>query len=159
MATTLKTLVLKTATVKSVKLGTPADRIGLGRMAVAMYPADVLSSGQFPMPPRPDSNSNPDGHRQALSADLMREHRAEMAASEPPASLAGRDVPGSSAHRWPASFTQTCVKPTKRSMSRVSFPAVSCVCERIGDCQSPDRRDDRQTASMRETNPTAAAAI
>lgn len=151
MATTLKTLVLKTATVTSVKLGTPADRIGLGRKAVATYPAVVLSPGHLPMPERP---SNPDGHWQALSAHSMR-----MATAMPPASSAGRAGSGSSARQRPQSFPQTCVKPTKRPTSRVSFPAVSCVRERIGDCQSSDRRNDRDAAKTRETTPTLAAAI
>ena len=50
---TLKTYVLKTATVTSVKLITPADRIGLG-LGVAAYPTDNLSPGQFPMPHNPE---------------------------------------------------------------------------------------------------------
>ncbi len=149
MATTLKTLVLKTATVRSAKLSTPADRIGLGLVVVAEYPVDVMS-------PRP---SNADGHRHEPSLRSMREHRPEMATSEPPASLAGRDCSGTSAHRWPQSFTQQCVKPTKRPRSRVCSPAISCLSERIDDCQSSDRRDRSRIASMRETNPTAAAAI
>jgi len=140
MATTLKTLVLKTATVASVKLAAPADRIGLGRV-VATYPAEVLSQGQFPLPPR-------SGHRPP-NTNAMRMHREEPATRIPD----GRE-PGSSAHRWPESFSKT----TKRPLSRASFPAVSCVSERIGDCQSSDRRDDRTTASTREATPIAAAA-
>jgi hypothetical protein len=141
MATTLKTLVLKTATVASVKLASPADRIGLGRV-VATYPAEVLSQGQFPLPPR-------SGHLPP-NTNAMRMHREEPATRIPD----GRDVPGSSAHRWLPSFSKTA----KRPLSRASFPAVSCVSERIGDCQSSDRRDDRTTASTRETTPIAAAA-
>ena len=132
MATTLKTLVLKTAMVHGVKLSIPADRIGLGRV-VATYPAGVLSAGQFPLPPR-------SGHR-SPNTGAMRMHREEPATREP----CGRDVPGSSAHRWPASFAQQCAKPTL-PLSRASFLAASC-------------RDDSETASTRETTPTAAAAI
>lgn len=145
MTTTLKTLVLKTATVTSVKLAAPADRIGLGRV-VAHNSADVQSPGQIPMPPC-------SGHRPSNS-NAMR-----MLGGEQMTRLPGeRERSGSSAHRWPESFPQYCEKPTKRPRSRASFPAVSCVSERIGDCQSSDRRGDRRTASTRETTPTAAAA-
>jgi hypothetical protein len=124
MATTLKTLVLKTATVTSVKLAAPADRIGLGR-SVVQYPANVLSPGHS-MPPRADSDSN-----------------------------RGRDVPGTTAHRWPGSFSS--LKPS-RSESRVRFPAVFVDCVRIRDLQSLDSRAEGQAASTREAPPTAAAA-
>lgn len=138
MATTLKTLVLKTATVTSVKLGTPADRIGLGRV-VATYPADVQFRGQLSLPPR-------SGHRPPNS-NAMRMHREE------PATRSEREIPGSSARRWPAS-----IFGSKRPESRGGFPAVSSPSARIGDCQSSDRRDDRTTATTRETASAAAAA-
>jgi hypothetical protein len=177
MTTILKNLVTKTAMANSVKLSAPADRIGLGLVAVATYPAEVLSSGQFPLPPSPDSEPNPGGSRQELSAELMREHQPAMATARPPVGSTGRSVPGSSAHRWPRSFMQPlalrgCAQATKRqpatgrltslptaAMSRMSFPAAAIVRERIGDCQSPDRRDDRRAAMSWETTPTAAAAI
>jgi hypothetical protein len=142
MATTLKTLVLKTATVKSVKLGTPADRIGLG-LAVAAYPADVQFRGQFPLPPC-------SGHRPPNS-NAMRMHREEPAER----GCTGRDVLGSSARRWPASVS----KPTSRPMSRVSFPVATSLRQRIDDCQSFDRGDDGRAASTRETTPAAATAL
>jgi hypothetical protein len=137
MATTLKTLVLKTATVTSVKLGAPADRIGLGRV-VATYPADVQFRGQLSLPPR-------SGHRPPIS-NAMRMHREE------PATRSEREFPGSSARCWPVSIA------SKRPSSRGGFPAVSSSSERIGDCQSSDRRDDRETATTRETASAAAAA-
>ena len=166
MVTTLKNLVTKTATVRSAKLPTPADRIGLG-LVVATYPASVLSPGQFPTPQRLDSESNPGGLRQELSAESMREHGPAMATARPPAGSAGRDCSGSSAHRWPRSFTaikrQAAIgrlaSLSAAAMSRASFPAAAIVRERIGDCQSPDRRDDRRAAMPGETIPTAAAAI
>jgi len=142
MATTLKTLVLKTATVTSVKLGTPAERIGLGRV-VATYPADVQFPGQLSLPPC-------SGH-QPPNSNAMRMHREE------PATRSECAIPGSSARRWPASISQKCV--SKRPTSRGGFPAVSSPSERIGDCQSSDRRDDRSTASVRKATPAAAAAI
>ena len=159
MIANLKNLVTKTATVRSAKLPTPADRIGLG-LAVATYPASVLSQ-------RLDSDSNPGGFRQELSAESMREHHPAMATARPPAGPAGRDCSGSSAHRWPRSFTATkrqaaigrLTSLSAAAMSRMSFPATAIVRERIGDCQSPDRHDDRRVAMPGETIPTAAAAI
>jgi hypothetical protein len=162
MATTLKNLVQKTVKANSVKLAAPADRIGQGLVAVATYPAEVLSPGHVPVPHCPDSDSNPGGP-QALSAELMREHQAAMATGEPPAGPAGRPVPGSSAVRWPWSFTgllkTRSARTTKRPMSRASFPVASSVCERIGDCQSSDRRNDKRAAMSWEASSNAAAAI
>jgi len=163
MATILKNLVLKTATANSVKLLAPADRIGQGLMAVATYPAEVLSPGQFSLPHCPDSEANPGGVRQELSAELMRVHQPAMATAELPAGPAGRPVPGSSAARWPWSFTGL-LKPrssraTKRQTSRVCLPKPLRACERIGDCQSSDRRNDRRAAHSGETRSNAAAAI
>ncbi len=88
MATTLKTLVLKTVTVGSVKLTAPADRIGLGLVAVATYPADVLSPWQFPLPHSPRSEANP-GCRQERSATHRRQSMRAMASAEAPAGPAG----------------------------------------------------------------------
>lgn len=182
MVTTLKTLVLRTATVSSVKLTTPADRIGSGLVAVAAYPTEVLSPGRFPAPHRPGSEPNPGGPRQELSAARMPVHPRAMATAEPPAGPAGRPVPGSSAHRRPWSFTQPllsrwCRVATKRPAatgrvtpaglpagtttsaavrSRASFPAAASVRDRIGDCQSPDRTDDRR-AARREATPMPVA--
>jgi hypothetical protein len=163
MATTLKNLVLKTAMANSVKLLAPADRIGQGLVSVAADPAEVLSSGQFPLPYCPDSEANPGGVRQELSAEPMREHRPAMATAELPAGPAGRPVPGSSAHCWPWSFTELLkaksARTAKRPTSRVSFPAALGERERIDDCQSSDRRDDRQAAMSGEADSNAAAAI
>lgn len=181
MAMTLKTLVQKTATVFGVKPTTPADRIGLGLVAVATYPAEVLSPGQFPLPHSPGSEANP-GCRQELSAAHRQMSMRAMATAEPPVGPTGRPVPGSSAHRRPWSFTQPLLSrwcrvaakrpaatdrvttvglPTTATTSaavrgRASFPAAALVQHRIGDCQSPDRADDRR-AARREATPTAVA--
>lgn len=177
MAATLKTLMPKTATVASVKLTAPADRIGRGLVAVATYPAEVLSPGRFPSPHCPGSEPNPGGCRQELSAVGMRQHPRAMATAEPPVGPTGRSVPGSSAHRRSWSFSQPlsvrwCRVATKRpaatgrvttvtmptaARSRGSFPAALSACDRIGDCQSPDRRDDRPAASTVEATPMAVA--
>jgi len=141
MATFLRNLVSKTATVNSVKLLTPADRIGTG--FVVANPAEHLSYGQF-MPAR---SVNTGGVWQALSAELMREHQA-MATAEPPAGPAGR-FPRSSAPCW-------FKRPT---VSRASFPADASFRDRIGDCQSPERREDDRAAMSWEANLTTAAAI
>lgn len=155
--TTLKTLVLKTVTVSSVKLTTPADRIGLGfgDDLVAVYPADVLSPGQFPLPHNPGLETGL-GNRQDPSAMRLHPQAQAMATAEPPAGRVGSSsVPGSSA---------------QRGASRASFPAVFGVHNRFGgDCQSPDRRDDRKPACawrsssefrrLRETTPATAAGL
>lgn len=147
MITTLVNRVTKTAMANSVKLSAPATRIGRGLVAAA-YPAEVLFLGQFPLPHCPGSESNRGGLRQVLSAWRMCKHSRAMAA-KPPVGSAEHPVPGSSA----------CRRPARVGSSRASFPAARSVCERIGDCQSPDRRDDRWTAMSGETTPLAAAAI
>src|SRR5438046_3142242 len=95
---TLKTRVLKTATVTGVKPTTPADRIGLG-LGVAAYPTDNLSPGQFPMPHNPEPEQV--RSREELSAMQMRE---QMRAGGDSATTAGRpgcpSAPGVSASRF-----------------------------------------------------------
>jgi len=184
-AKTLKTLVQKTVTVGSVKLPTPADRIGQGLVDVATNPAEVLSSGQFPLPHNPGSEPNP-GSRPASSASSMRKYRGQVAPPVPPAGPAGCLFPGSSAHRRPSSLTTHFSEKwqglaTKRPAAttrtvtatgitatastatmdadqcRASFPAIPSLQSRLGsDCQSPDRRDDFRTANT-EATLTAAA--
>ncbi|MDB5306606.1 MAG: hypothetical protein JWO38_808 [Gemmataceae bacterium] len=185
MATTLKTLVLKTVTAGSVKLTAPADRIGQGLAVDVAYPAEVLSQGQFPLPHNPGSEPNP-GSRTELSAPQLREQMRVVAPTVAPAGPAGCPAPGSSAHRRPSSFTHhlsarwhrvaakrpaaagrtttatgipaaATVVTTDAVQSRASFPAALFGVDRFGsDCQSPDRRDDRWPATW-ETTPTAAA--
>jgi len=148
---TLKTLVLKTVTVGSAKLPTPADRIGLGFTVVATYPAEVLSSGQFPLPHNPEPEQNL-GSRQELSAMQMHEQMQVVATAAAPAGSAGcLPNPGSSAVRssWsrsPQSFTGW--RLTTKQVGRASFHAGAGLLPRLGrDCQSPSRRDDRQPPS------------
>lgn len=169
MATTLKTLVLKTATATGVKPAAPADRIGLGLVAVATYPADGLS-------PSPGSEPNP-GRRQPLSAAHRQPSMRAMATADAPAGPAGRSVPGSPAHRRPSSATLRLSSrwqqvATKRPADagrvalattpaavrrRARVPAAASLRTRFGsDCQSPDRVDDRRFATT-DTRPTAAA--
>ena len=168
---TLKTLVLKTVTVSSVKLTTPADRIGLGALVVAAYPAEVLSQGQFPLPPNPEPAPNL-GSRQELHAmqTHMPMHAGATAAT--PAGRAGLLNPGSSACRRHRSFTTTKrataagrlaistglttgsvsgLLPATKGRAR-AHDADHCLPGRIGsDCQSPDRRDDRWSADDRRS--------
>jgi len=162
---TLKTVVLKTVSVGSVKLPTPADRIGLGVAAVATYPADVLSPGQFPLPPNPAPETE-SGLRQALPATHSRERMRAMASAAVPAGSAGVHVPGSAArrpwslHRHPISGWQATTKRAAGTgrlgatsavvcpagASRDRFPGSVSPNTRLGrDCQSPDRGDDRRT--------------
>jgi hypothetical protein len=82
---TLKTLVLKTATVTGVKLVTPADRIGLGFGTVlASYPTDNLSPGLLPMPHNPE----PEQVRSRQELSVMQMHKHLQAAESTVASLA-----------------------------------------------------------------------
>jgi hypothetical protein len=172
-STTLKTLVLKTATVGSVKLLTPADRIGLGLATVVAtnYPAEHLSPGQFPLPhhPEPEPGS---GSRQASSVVQGSQSPEAMAVpAVPPASSAGCPVPGSSVRCGPWSFTwlpafgwrvtanraaaggrrstdaMSGMRTPADGASRASTHADDRLCRRNGrDCQSPDRHEDEKPA-------------
>jgi hypothetical protein len=166
---TLKTLVLKTATVTGVKLVTPADRIGqgLGRAAYAM---DNLSQGQFPMPHSPEPN--PVRSREELSAMRMRMHSHASGDPVPPASSAGC-FPGVSASRFASPSappftgwqrtTRTAAAGRTREVCRVAAPGLADSqrelrhTSRLGsDCQSPDRSSDKRNA-LKEVRPASAA--
>lgn len=149
--TTLKTLVLKTATVGSVKLATPADRIGLGLAMVATHSADVLSRGQFPLPSNPVPNVG-SGERQVPSVEQLPQQMPAMATAEPPAGPAGcLSAPGSTAFRRPWSFAARPFagwrSSTKRTGRTSSHPRAGLLSRFERDCQSHDRRDDRSAAS------------
>jgi hypothetical protein len=168
---TLKTCVLKTATVTSVKLITPADRIGLG-LGVATYPTDNLSPGQFPMPHNPEPEQV--RSREELSATRMQRHSRAGDDAVPPTGSAGcPSDPGVSASR----FAPTRVPPftawrgTTRTAAagrtrEVRLPAAPGLADlprdlrhddRLGsDCQSPDRLSDKRNAT-REVCPAATA--
>src|SRR5262245_19938511 len=180
---TLKTLVLKTATVTGVKLGTPADRIGLGLGVATAYPTDNLSPGHVPVPHNPEPEQV--RSRQALSA--MRPRMQTQAGNEavPPASSAGcPSAPGLTADRF-AAFTATRFasehaqhaklpngwRRTTRTAAtggtregcrfaehgRASSHGELRHSDRLGsDCQSPDRLSDKRIAT-RELTPATAA--
>jgi len=168
---TLKTLVLKTVTVGSVKLATPADRIGLGASVVATYPAEVLSSGQFPLPPNPEPETL--GSRQELPAMQTHPRMHTGATTVAPAGRAGcLPNPGPSARRHPAPFTAAKwasgagrlahhvggnagavrgLPPATRGRTGTHSAPLS-LRDRLGcDCQSPDRHDDRWCADDRRS--------
>jgi hypothetical protein len=171
MLKTLMTLVLKTANVTSVKLGTPADRIGLGLRASSAYPMDNLSSGQNPLPHNPEPEQP---RAEQLSSSQMRKQMRAGDRAVPPASLAGcPSVPGFTAVSFASSFAQsltgwqraTQTAATGRTqtvclsavVSRVSYPGDLSRDDRYGsDCQSPDRKCDKQIA-IRKANPTEIA--
>jgi hypothetical protein len=166
MLKTLKTLMLKTANVTSSKLGTPADRIGLGLRASSAYPMDNLSSGQNPLPHNPEPEQP---RARQLSSSQMRKQMRAGDRAVPPASLAGcPSVPGFTAVWFASPFaaplagwqraTQTAATSRIQTVclsagvSRVSFPGDLSRVDRSGsDCQSPDRKSDKQIA-IRKAN-------
>lgn len=136
MFATLKTLVLKTATVTGVKPAAPADRIGLG-FGVDAYPADNLS---------PNPASEQVGPRE-LSAMRPQEMRLRVGdAAVPPASLAGcPSAPGVSVGRsatrsgsltnWRLA-TRTAATGRTGSVRLLAVPSRDHV---PGDFRHPDR--------------------
>jgi len=160
---TLKTLVLKTATVTGVKLATPADRIGLG-FGVA-YPTDNLSQGHFSMPHHPE----PEQVRSRELSAMPQRMPWLTGDAVPPASLAGC-LPGVSAVRFASSswlpswrMTRTAANGRALSACRLADPSRThvtgdpCHHDRLGrDCQSPDRLSDKRIAT-RDVSSTAIA--
>ena len=170
MFKTLKTLVLKTAQVTSVKLTTPADRIGRGLGSVA-YPTTPLSLGQFPLPHNPEPEQV--RSREELSAMQMHmQMRADSDAVPPESSSGG--FPGSSASRFESSsassllgswhrLTRTPPAGSPREVcliggaSRADFSRDLCRQDRFGrDCQSLRRLHDKRDA-IREVGSAAEA--
>jgi hypothetical protein len=150
--------VLKTATVASVKLTAPADRIGLGFAALA-YPADSLSQGRFPTPHNPVPEQVRSRQEQSEVQTRMRLQPGGPGAVPPAGSAGCLRSPGSTAvsvawssaarNTWPTASTDP---------SRNRFPKVRVVNVRLGrDCQSPDRTDDRKATLAREVVSLAAA--
>jgi hypothetical protein len=168
---TLKTCVLKTATVTSVKLITPADRIGQG-LGVATYPTDNLSPGQFPMPHNPEPEQV--RSREMLSAMRMQPRSLVGDDAVPPVCSAGcPSVSGVTASRFaspsapPFSAWQATTRTAAAGRTRevcphaapglVDLPRDLRHSDRIGsDCQSPDRLSDKRNAT-REVCPAAEA--
>jgi|GEM_PF-2151651 len=149
--TNLKTVKI-TATVASVKLTAPADRIGLGFGTGQAYPTDPLSPGRFPTSHNPEPEQF--RSRQGRSAMQMRKQMLTgKPDAVPPASLAGYLLPGSSADRlcwlltaWSYRTTATTVSATELSRNRVPQVRESVVRNRLDrDCQSLDRFNDKRT--------------
>ena len=144
------TVLLKTVTAASVKLTTPADRIGRGLVAFAAVPADHLSRGQFPLPPYPASD-NAEGRQ--VPAERMR------AAAEPPAGPVGRLVPVTPTLGRPGSLSTSSARswqPAAKRPSQAGDAAVSRRSLRPGcDCQSPGQGfDTRPATRLPFTTPT-----
>src|SRR3954452_1375279 len=138
---TLKSLVLKTATVGSVKLHTPADRIGSGAAVVVMPPANFLSQGQSFLPHLP----HPNRVRPQEVAAMRYEPTSVV-----PTSLVG-SVSGTCARRRPAALQAA------KHATRAGHPWSLWSSPRLGrDCQSPDRGADR-TDRLAAWRPTTTA--
>jgi hypothetical protein len=158
--TNLKTELTKTATVTSVKLAAPADRIGLGFGAGLAYPADSLSSsqsvGRFPTPHNPEPEQV--RSRQDKSAALMRMHRRTgVPNTVPPAGSAGCFPPGPRAVR--VSWLLTVGANRWAGVTDPSRNRNPKTCVRLRqdrDCQSPVRSDEKHGLSREAV--TAAAA-
>jgi len=153
-----------TASVRTVKVQTPADRIGSGLVAGVGYPTAFLSQGQFPMPrlpePEPRSrravaddqsmppNGNPNGPAGRLSGNSARRPSADRATA-----LSGIVIGTRTAA--PARTTAVTAKPVSGMFGcaadpgRASHPGSHPRFSSVGrDCQSPDRLDatwDRKT--------------
>lgn len=167
---TLKTLVLKTATVTGVKLVTPADRIGLG-FGVA-YPTDTLSPGHnFPLPQNPEPEQA--RVRQELSEPPARMRPAAGGDAVPPAGRPGCS-PGSTAVRFASSVPDslTSWRPATRTAAEGRADAACPTADpgrdhlprdrrhedRTGsDCQSPGRFGGKRWPATRVVSPAAAA--
>jgi hypothetical protein len=154
--TNLKTEQTKTVTVASVKLTTPADRIGLGFVAALAYPADNLSRGQFSLPHNPEPEQL--RSRQGESATQMRKQmRTGEPSAVPPAGPAGCLPPGSPADRvsWSV-ITGASWQVTDTDVSRNRDPKTCVRLRRLSDCQSQARSDEKHGLT-REAAPIAAA--
>jgi hypothetical protein len=129
----LNTRVLKTVLAGNVKLPTTADRIGTGFVVGTDYHSTTfLSLGQFPMPRLPE----PEPRSRQEVFDAM-----SMPPAGAPDGPAGR-LPGSSACRGPlaAAWRANRTNPSRANRLRSHGHASSIG----GDCQSPDRLDDRK---------------
>jgi len=160
MFKTLKTLVLKTVQVTSVKLTTPADRIGRG-LGGAAYSTDTLSPGQNPLPPNPESERVRSWQESAMQM-RMQMQTGDMAMT-PASSVGCPSAPGLSANRfatWAFCFTgrgtattrttatgYACVANLHAVPGRANFPRGLSQDDRFGcDCQSLRRLSDKRDA-------------
>ncbi len=170
MFETLKTLVLKTAKVTGVKLGTPADRIGLG-LVVATYPTDNLSPGQIPMPHNPEPEQARSRQLSAMQMQRQMRSRSDSDAVPPvgsagcsPGSSAGRSAPSTCSSTSWCPATRTAATGGFRSAGRLfavpgwaNFPGDLGHDDRFGDCQSPERFRGKREAATRRVSPAAEA--
>jgi hypothetical protein len=154
---TLKTLVLKTATVTGVKPATPADRIGLGLVvAYPAHPTDNLSPGHFSMPQNPEPNQVRSRQLSAMQP-RMRWQDGDVVPPAGPAgcflgvsavrstSISARPFTGWRATRTAASGRAFC---RFADPSRTHVPGDVHHHDRLGrDCQSPDRLGDKRLAT------------
>jgi hypothetical protein len=148
MATTLKTLVLKTVTVAD--MATPADRIGLGLVAFDAYPADTLSPNPAPFQARV---------RRGMSAAQLREQMRAGEPDGPPAGTAAGcpSAPGLTAGRSAPWRTAARSLPLHAGPGRTDDPRDFRHDDRLGrDCQSPDRSGGKWVAT-RVVRPAASA--
>jgi len=177
---TLKTLVLKTATVTGVKPATPADHIGLGLVVATAnaYPTDDLSPGQCVLPSNPEPKQA--WERQESSAmQLQQQMQAIRDHAEPPttgslgcflgaqadgAAMSNATLTGwlptkrTATARRVSNFTSSSTSTTRRANHRRSdFPRDLRHDSRLGcDCQSPDRLSGKRNAT-REVDSAATA--
>lgn len=144
--TNLKTVTLKTATVTSFVLVTPADRAGLGfGMAANAYPTDNLSPGQSqPLNPEPEQLWS--RQVESVTAQMRKRLRTGVPDAVPPASSAGPLTPGSSA----VGLTRATAISTRRSRDPKACARISDRC----DCHSHVRIGDKR-AFVRAAIPTA----
>jgi len=152
---------LMTASVRTAKVLTPADRIGSGVVAGIDYPTAFLSQGQFLMPrlPEPEPRS-----RRAVADDQS------LPPNGNPNGPDGRNSGNSARHPWvnrvlavsgenviatrsapPARTTAVTAKPVSgmpwctADLSRASHPGSHPRSSSVGrDCQSPDRLDAKR---------------
>ena len=171
IAKTLKTVVLKTVTVTSLKLAAPADRIGQGLRASNAYPMDNLSLGQNPLPLNPEPEQV--RVRQMSKTQMRKQMRAGDRAVPPTSSVGCPSSPGFTAVSvtslnalslagWQRATKTVATGRTQKvclfaEHGRANFPGDLDHDDRFGsDCQSPNRNSDKQIA-IRGVNPAAIA--
>lgn len=149
MFATLKTLVLKTATVAGVKLVTPADRIGLG-FDLAAYPTDNLSPNPVP--------EHVGSWRELSEEGMQMQPPTGGDAVQPTGCPSAPGVSASRSGSLTASFTSgrtTRTTATGRTreglfvagLSRANVPGDHRPTDRLGrDCQSLRRLSDKRVA-------------
>jgi hypothetical protein len=166
MFETLKTLVLKTAQVTSVKLTTPADRIGLGFGVVYPNPTDNLSQGQIPCPPNPEPEQVRERELSAMQMPQMPQMPSDDAAVPTTSSAGCLGSPDVSADRsssrsaspfmeWRETMRTAAASRARSGRlhadpSRVDFSRELRLSKRLGrDCQSLQPLADKRGATRK----------